>query len=104
MSTGVKLIELERERQITVEGFDAEQDKGRTEELLAAAVAYILNARSDVQVIAYDGSGTLPEWREALDEIGWPWAPKHWKPTNMKRDLEKAGALIAAALDSLGTD
>ncbi|MGH3703011.1 MAG: hypothetical protein ACRDT9_00140 [Agromyces sp.] len=35
---------------------------------------------------------------------GWPWADEFWKPTgDPVRDLTKAGALIAAALDSLIT-
>jgi hypothetical protein len=36
----------------------------------------------------------------------WPWDPKWWKPTpeDRIRELEKAGALIAAAIDSLLAD
>lgn len=29
----------------------------------------------------------------------WPLADKYWKPSTRERDLEKAGALLAAALD-----
>jgi hypothetical protein len=32
----------------------------------------------------------------------WPWASRYWKPdADRVRELEKAGALIAAAIDSI---
>ncbi|GAG33310.1 unnamed protein product, partial [marine sediment metagenome] len=31
----------------------------------------------------------------------WPWDPSWWKPTDERRNLEKAGALIVAELERL---
>jgi len=63
------------------------------EELAAAGDAYLSWARSQL-----DGEdpvhlhGRVPEW--------WPWEPRHWKPdASPTRNLVKAGALIAAAID-----
>lgn len=101
--TGAELIRVERIRQIHSEGYDARHDKGHAVELISAAVAYLINYTSPVKVIPYsewEGEGLLLD-NEPLDDLGWPWAPEYWKPTSTPRDLTKAGALIAAAIDSL---
>ncbi len=86
-TTGVTLIGSERLRQIAQEGYDAEHDAGHADELAMAGATYAIYVAS--------GSPVGPI-------AGWPWAPEFWKPTgNPIRDLTKAGALIAAALDSL---
>lgn len=81
---GVKLIEQERNRQIVEEGYDYEHDKQESlEELLRAAVCYAK--------VNY----------EPIERFDWPysWDYKYFKPTNTLRNLQKAGALIAAAID-----
>lgn len=81
---GVKLIEQERNRQITEEGYDYEHDRQESlEELLRAAVCYTK--------VNY----------EPVERFDWPysWDYRYWKPTNTLRNLQKAGALIAAAID-----
>lgn len=100
MSAGAKLIAAERERQIVEEGYTAQHDAGHAPSLVAAAVGYTV-----FQHVALQG-GMSPE--EAVDAggsivpPGWPWSSHFWKPTGDPiRDLTKAGALIAAALDSL---
>lgn len=84
-SEGADLITAERDRQVTEEGYTAEHDAGRAHALVAAALCY---ARA----------GT---WTKPYPPLGWPWADQYWKPTgDPVRDLTKAGALIAAAIDS----
>jgi hypothetical protein len=85
---GIERIAAERQRQINVEGFDAEHDDEHVGgELVAAATSYL---QSDVT--------------EAVD-FYWPWDRSWWKPTpNRIRELEKAGALIAAEIDRLLRD
>jgi Mn-containing catalase len=84
--TGAELIAAERERQVTKEGWTAEHDLGRAHQLVDAAKCYLRAGT--------ERPGTVP--------IGWPWAGRYWKPTGDPiRDLTKAGALIAAAIDSL---
>ena len=87
---GIERITAERKRQIYVEGFwaghDDEQDMG---EIASAAACY----------------ACPPIWQQ-----WWPWGPDAWKPTDLTkeqtgepriRELEKAGALIAAEIDRL---
>jgi hypothetical protein len=86
---GVDLIRAERERQITHEGHTPAHDREHSHsDLLDAALAYI-KVQPDL----------------------WPWEPASFKPAHPEphsycddgciRDLVKAGALIAAAIDRL---
>ena len=86
---GVSLIMKERQRQIEVEGYDETHDRHHTPQVLArAAVAYALFD---------DEAGLLSKAGENL----WPWGKEFWKPKDQKRNLIRAGALIAAAIDKL---
>lgn len=92
MKTGIQLIAEERQRQIEQEGFTPERDKQYKEgELSLAGAAYAVaeDVRGSYQDHVY------PHW--------WPWDEKWWKPTpdNRIRELQKAGALIAAEIDRL---
>jgi hypothetical protein len=85
MSKGIELIAEERKRQIEVEGYDANHDFNEPlNSIVAAAVSY---AMVDI------------DKREA--EAWWNWDWKFWKPKDRKRNLVRAGALIAAALDKI---
>lgn len=89
MSKGVELIAAERQRQIEQEGWTAEHDsQHKDNELVMAAVCYARPYR----MYNYDGT-----------PVEWPWKPKCWKPTpdDRMRELQKAGALIAAEIDRL---
>lgn len=81
---GAQRIAMERIRQRRVKGYDAAHDKGHAEELAAAGAIY----------------ATIPEERPYAT---WPWSSDAWRPTpdDRVRELEKAGALIAAAIDAL---
>jgi hypothetical protein len=89
--TGTDLIAIERHRQITEEGYGPSHDAGQDDELAFAAAAYAIP----------------PDDREMDEQFNapslWPWAARYWKPTpdDRVRELVKAGALIAAAIDSL---
>lgn len=96
MAKGIDLIAAERERQITEEGYTAFNYEGRAEDLTTAAWCYALcvSLRLNPKLIG-DGLGV---------PYAWPWHPDYWKPTgDPVRDLTKAGALIAAAIDTLTT-
>lgn len=95
MMSGADLIRAERFRQISSENYSPEGDKGRTDELLRASASYALNAADHI-VYPYDDLNDTDYY--------WPWDAKHFKPKSTKRDLVRAGALIAAAIDSLETD
>lgn len=78
---GAMSILIERERQISKEGWTLEHDDEHTDySLLKAAECYLTGC---------------------VDEF--PWNKEWFKPSpnNRIRDLEKAGALIAAEIDRL---
>ena len=88
--TGTDLIAAERERQITEKGYDAAHDAGAAGGLIAASASYAWSANAPLL------------WTAGRPPAGWPWAPEAWRPTGTASgDLIKAGALAAAALDSL---
>lgn len=89
VSLGAFLINEERFRQVYVEGYTPERDRGYFPgELSLAATAY-----------AKDGASTLLGV-ESKAIILWPWALKHWKPSDDPlRTLVKAGALICAEIE-----
>jgi hypothetical protein len=87
--SGGKLIKLERQRQKRAEGYTAEDDSAHDgDELISAAIAYCDHA--------IDPSPEVPEC--------WPFERALFKPKDRRRDLIRAGALIAAELDRLSME
>jgi hypothetical protein len=94
MKTGIELIAEERQRQIEKEGWTPEHDdQHNTGDLAHAAAAY---ASAELY------RRTTSEGYDNTPHI-WPFERKWWKPTpeNRIRELQKAGALIAAEIDRL---
>ncbi len=88
----------ERNRQIEKEKYSKEHDDSyQMNELTRAAASYVNNVVSRGWVFnsAYDPEAYQSEEVPDL----WPWADEHWKPTNPRRDLVKAAALIIAEID-----
>ncbi len=77
--TGIESIAAERKRQIEEEGWTPEHDDQWVSSQIADAASCYLE-------------GSM--WR-------WPWDKGWWKPTDRRRNLVKAGALIAAEIDRL---
>ena len=88
--TGIQRIAAERQRQIEDEGFTTEKDRNyNSDDLLRAAICYaFVSTTSDVNASRAD-----------LPYGFWPWGEQWWKPSDAIRNLEKAGALIAAEID-----
>ncbi|GGB69111.1 hypothetical protein [Deinococcus soli (ex Cha et al. 2016)] len=82
----------ERERRITVEGWDPEHDAGHTlGELAEAAAAYIV-------------AGTLDAERtQAFGRALWPWEGPQYRPRDLYSNLVRGGALLMAELTRLVT-
>lgn len=93
--TGIEMMWLERRRQIEVLGCSAAHDDGHSDgEILQAAWDYLEFALRQIQG---DETGSA---EDAPD--GWPFEASEWKPSNdPMRNLEKAGAMIAAEWDRL---
>lgn len=100
MKTGIELIAEERQRQIEKEGWsNSHDDNHKHGELARAAAAYALPKA--FRELMKNGRPTL-----------FPWSVKWWKPMRFSekdgryiedrvRQLQKAGALIAAEIDRL---
>lgn len=119
MKTGIELIAEERQRQINVKGYNRDHDLCHdVEEFLGAAVSYaiphtgrpIRDVTDDLDcqppyavIIDYPSEdGSIHKMR-LLPPPMWPWDWQYWHPTpsDRIRELAKAGALIAAAIDRL---
>ena len=89
---GAGRIAAERRRQIEVEGWTADHDAD-----LDTAWDDHLSGQLAIAAACY----ALPHDTTAPD--AWPWREEWWKPTpgNRIRELEKAGALLAAEIDRL---
>ena len=96
MKTGIELIAEERQRQINVEGWTKEHDAKHDDGELANAAAYY--ALTDELISFMDA-----DWGNDMHLHIWPFDLKWLKrnPENRIRDLQKAGALIAAEIDRL---
>lgn len=128
MSEGARLITAERERQMYAEGYDAEHDRGHYDDLARAAATYALppGRLKATAVPSMHTAGLDVTLKLDLVKLLWPWGAQHYKPglhlieqklrktdgdeptDEELRDLRvralvKAGALIAAAIDSLLT-
>lgn len=92
---GAEAIAAERQRQIDVEGYTPEHDAGhQLHHLTAAATAYLLTGADP----GLRGSRITSDLRARRT---WPWEQDGFKPDFGRRDLVRAGALIAAAIDAL---
>lgn len=95
--TGVERIGMERARQVDEEGYTPEHDRLHDQgSMTKAAHAYVsaaIWAQSDR--LSVEVSTLSPFY-------SWPWDAGSWKPSDDPiRNLEKAGALIAAEIDRL---
>lgn len=85
MKTGIELIAEERQRQVEVEGWTPEHDAEHTDDELAKVAA------------VYAAPGRLRS-RVRIWPEDWDFKPT---PNDRIRELQKAGALIAAEIDRL---
>lgn len=96
---GIERIAAERSRQIDAEGWTAAHDDAHNPgDLAVAAKSYI----EFTAILMRDPTARdLREYREGPPP-DWPWHVDWWKPSDDPvRNLEKAGALIAAEIDRI---
>lgn len=104
MKRGIDLIAEERQRQIDVEGYTEQHDsQHNASELIYAAIAYVESAKVGVNC-AEMGNTNETEIMIMKSDMGRHY-PFGWsfKPSTDVRDLVKAGALIAAAIDRINS-
>lgn len=88
----------ERQRQISAEGWTPDHDDCHDRsELAQAAACYALSGTPADKAVFIHG-----RWKDPRD-LFWPWSwdRSWWKPTDRRRDLVKAGALILAEIERL---
>lgn len=84
-------IIAERQRQIFDEGWTLDHDDRHDGgDLARAAACYAFNA-----------SGASESRASQMLNLCWPWSTNWWKPTDHRRNLVKAGALILAEIERL---
>lgn len=89
MSAAARDVLTERRRQIEAEGWSPEHDDEHANGGLAlAAACYALSSAG----IKGDDPAQLRFW---------PWGNDWWRPSDRRRDLVKAGALILAEIERL---
>jgi hypothetical protein len=100
-SPGVMAIALERERQISEEGWSpAHDDQHDNGEMACAAACYAWSgagAHAFRRLYSMETRWFTPDSILAV----WPWSEEWWKPKDPLRDLERGGALTAAEIDRL---
>jgi hypothetical protein len=80
----------ERKRQIEVEGWTVEHDDEHSDgEMALAAACYAMAGRY------------YSTWTDDYVRRYWPWSKEWWKPTNKRRNLIKAAALIVAEIERI---
>ena len=95
LSKAAQDVLAERQRQIETGGRTPEHDDAyKSCELGRAAACY-----------AHAATLTPADREEMISvravPLTWPWHENWWKPTNRRRDLVKAGALILAEIERL---
>ena len=99
LSPGAMAIVAERRRQIEQEGWTSEHDaKHARGDLARAGAAYALSQRDPLPLPVIIGGVAAGQFKLSAQHL-WPWPGHWWKPTDTRRDLVKAGALILAELD-----
>lgn len=101
MKNGIERIAAERQRQIDQEGYspthDHQHDGG---ELSEAAACYAELAGSQIRGASVEE--LRDKYLEGWGDLDWPWSAASFKPHPAAlRNLEKAGALIAAEIDRI---
>lgn len=90
ISAAIIDVILERQRQISGEGFTPEgDDEYDREELAYAAISYIC--------LAAECKDKDPDsYHKSSAPMIWPWSPEWWKPKDPRRDLIRGIALLIA--------
>jgi hypothetical protein len=95
-------ISSERERQMSAEGWTTEHDDGWSGGQLArAAASYSIWSSLSASVRELLGSNDVSLNDAVFYRRYWPWGRMWWKPTDPRRALIKAGALIVAEIERI---
>ncbi|MBB3004433.1 Lar family restriction alleviation protein [Paraburkholderia tropica] len=97
MSDAMRDVIAERGRQVSGEGFTPTRDDSYADGQLAqAGAAYAIAVADHTNHIINSGAAFYTRSPDI-----WPWSEKWWKPTNPRRALVKAAALILAEIERI---
>lgn len=99
--TGIKLIQAERARQVTEEGYTAEWDHGHDEGQLAWAACYYAMPCMVMRRCSESAAPCPIPPDRIYEETGWELSGAKRPDKSRIRQLTVAGALIAAEIDRL---
>lgn len=94
LEPGVAEIAAERRRQREVEGWTEAHDDEHTHGEMAQAAACYATPEKMFRRFRPSGKPVIPP----PNALTWPWDEGWWKPKDKLRNLERAGALIAAEI------
>lgn len=104
VSKAIEDIVAERSRQVDIEGWTSERDDTyEFGQMGMAAAAYAVTAGPMDQIdlcVGYRNRWQNGGW-STLSSLIWPWDRKWWKPTDKRRNMVKAGALIVAEIERI---
>ncbi len=101
VSAAVADVLAERRRQVEAEGWTPAHDDAHDRQELAAAAACYAHPSPSMTKFRTEGyGGALHDYPRQVPS-DWPWHPQWWKPTDRRRDLVKAGALVLAEIERL---
>ncbi|AVR56975.1 hypothetical protein PBI_TRISCUIT_103 [Microbacterium phage Triscuit] len=95
---GADRIKQERIRQVDEEGYDDQHDIGHQMQLIEAASVYMTLAVAQINGVS---EREIKRAGHPKDAGAWPWGRNQYKPKDLIRNLERSGALIAAAIDAI---
>lgn len=90
-SAAARDVLAERRRQVEAEGWTPEHDDQHDPGTLSQAAGCYIEWNGYENAVVPEGA--IP--------INWPWAPEWWKPSDDRRNLVKAGALILAEIERI---
>lgn len=94
----IRDVAIERRRQVEAEGWSPMRDDKHVKgEMARAAAVYAMPPDYREIEAGHFGVHDFTPPRPRF----WPWSASWWKPTNRRRDLVKAGALIIAEIERL---
>lgn len=95
-------IATERRRQVEVEGWMPEHDDRHINgEMAKAAACYAVENREMFGGYWAGGGRDPDDYFIPHRPRDWPWHADRWKPSDRRRELVKAGALIVAEIERL---
>lgn len=93
-------IAAERRRQVEVEGWTPDHDDShKSQDMALAAACYAAGSTFERPLNAQERRDLRT--RAKFSKGIWPWDKRWWKPSDRRRDLVKAGALIVAEIERM---